>query len=71
MVNPENVFEIMRALERVLIDQTLREKMRQRGYEQVRKFSWNSSAAALLEAYGQVASAKPLTAKSAQKLASL
>jgi glycosyltransferase involved in cell wall biosynthesis len=71
MVNPENVFEIMRALERVLIDQTLREKMRQRGYEQVRKFSWNSSAAALLQAYGQVAGAKPLTAKSAQKLASL
>lgn len=55
MVNPENVFEIMRALERVLLDQNLREKMRQRGYEQVKKFSWNNSAEAILSAYEQVA----------------
>ena len=57
IVNPENVFEIMRALERVLLDQTLREKMRQRGYEQVRKFSWNKSAASLLAAYEEIAGA--------------
>jgi glycosyltransferase involved in cell wall biosynthesis len=55
IVNPENVFEIMRALERVLLDQSLREKMRQRGYEQVKKFSWESSAASLLSAYEQIA----------------
>lgn len=55
IVNPENVFEIMRALERVLLDQNLREKMRQRGYEQVKKFSWATSAAALLAAYEQIA----------------
>lgn len=54
IVNPENVFEIMRALERVLLDQPLREKMRQRGYEQVKKFSWNSAAAALLAAYAEI-----------------
>src|SRR5205823_11382889 len=58
MVNPENVFEIMRALERVLIDDSLREKMRQRGYEQVKKFSWKHSAEAILEAYEQVAGIK-------------
>src|SRR5579859_3725212 len=58
MVNPENVFEIMRALERVLIDQSLREKMRQRGYEQVKKFSWKNSAEALLEAYQQISGEK-------------
>ena len=58
MVNPENVFEIMRALERVLIDDSLREKMRQRGYEQVKKFSWKDSAEAILEAYEQVAGMK-------------
>ena len=34
LVNPENVFEIMRALNRVLVDQPLREKLKQRGYEQ-------------------------------------
>jgi glycosyltransferase involved in cell wall biosynthesis len=55
IVNPENVFEMMRALERVLLDQTLRERMRQRGYEQVKKFSWTTSAAALLAAYQQIA----------------
>jgi glycosyltransferase involved in cell wall biosynthesis len=55
MVNPENVFEMMRALERVLLDQALREKMRQRGYEQVKKFSWNNSAESIIAAYEQVA----------------
>jgi glycosyltransferase involved in cell wall biosynthesis len=55
IVNPENVFEIMRALERILLDQALREKMRQRGYEQVKKFSWNHSAATLLSAYEEIA----------------
>ena len=55
IVNPENVFEIMRALERVLLDQQLREKMRLRGYEQVKKFSWENAAASLLSAYEQIA----------------
>jgi len=55
IVNPENVFEIMRALERVLLDQPLREKMRQRGYEQVKKFSWKNSAESILAAYEQIA----------------
>jgi glycosyltransferase involved in cell wall biosynthesis len=54
IVNPENVFEIMRALERVLLDQQLREKMRLRGYEQVKKFSWENAAASLLSAYEQI-----------------
>ena len=62
MVNPENVFEIMRALERVLIDHSLREKMRQRGYEQVKKFSWNNSAAAIIAAYEEVAGVRPSAA---------
>jgi glycosyltransferase involved in cell wall biosynthesis len=51
LVNPENVFEMMRALERVLLDQQLREKMRQRGYEQVKKFSWDIAAAEVLAGY--------------------
>jgi glycosyltransferase involved in cell wall biosynthesis len=51
MVNPENVFEMMRALQRVLLDQSLREKLRQRGYEQVTKFSWDDSAAKVLAGY--------------------
>jgi glycosyltransferase involved in cell wall biosynthesis len=68
IVNPENVFEIMRALERVLLDQPLREKMRQRGYEQVKKFSWKDSAAALLAAYEQIVGV-PSTAVAKQRVA--
>lgn len=64
IVNPENVFEMMRALERVLLDQPLREKMRLRGYEQVKKFSWKNSAESILAVYEQIAgatsSARPL-----------
>jgi glycosyltransferase involved in cell wall biosynthesis len=69
MVNPENVFEMMRALERVLIDQALREKMRLRGYEQVKKFSWKNSAEAILKAYGEVAGVRS-PAQPERKLAS-
>ena len=55
LVNPENVFEIMRALQRVLVDQPLREKMKQRGYEQGKKFSWDASVTQVLNAYRSVA----------------
>jgi glycosyltransferase involved in cell wall biosynthesis len=56
LVNPENVFEIMRALHRVLLDQSLREKLQQRGYDQVKKYSWDVSAQQLLEVYEEIAS---------------
>jgi glycosyltransferase involved in cell wall biosynthesis len=55
LVNPENVFEIMRALHRVLLDQPVREKFKQRGYEQVKKFSWETSARQTIEVYEAVA----------------
>ena len=55
LVNPENVFEIMRALHRVLLDQAVREKLRQRGHEQVKKFSWEASANKILAVYEEVA----------------
>src|SRR5271166_290028 len=55
LVNPENVFEIMRALHRVLLDQPLREKMKERGYEQANKFSWDASARQILGVYEEVA----------------
>ncbi len=54
LVNPENVFEIMRALHRVLLDQSVRDKIRQRGYEQANKFSWETSAHRILEVYEEV-----------------
>ena len=55
MVNPENVFEIMRALHRVLLDQPLREKLKTRGIERAEKFSWDASVRRMLEIYGEVA----------------
>ena len=48
LVNPENVFEIMRALHRVLIDQALRDKLKERGYQQAKRFSWDASAQQIL-----------------------
>lgn len=54
LVNPENVFEMRRALQRVLLDQNLRDKLKQRGYEQVQKFSWEASARAVLDAYKEI-----------------
>jgi glycosyltransferase involved in cell wall biosynthesis len=55
LVNPENVFEIMRALHRTLMDRPLRDRMKERGYVQAAKFSWETSVRRILEAYGQVA----------------
>ncbi len=58
MVNPENVFEIMKALHRVLLDQSVRDKLKARGLEQVKKFSWDLSVRRMLEVYREVASRK-------------
>ncbi len=55
MVNPENIFEIMRALHRVLVDQSLRDKLKARGLEQAEKFSWDSSVRRMMEIYREVA----------------
>src|SRR5262249_52951301 len=55
LVNPDNVFEIMRALHRVLRDQALRDRMKESGYQQAAKFSWEKSVRRILDVYGQVA----------------
>jgi glycosyltransferase involved in cell wall biosynthesis len=55
LVNPENVFEIMRALHRVLLDQSVRDKLKMRSYEQAKKFSWDDSARKVLDIYEEVA----------------
>jgi len=55
LVNPENVFDIMRALHRVLVDAQLRDKLKQRGYEQAQRYSWDASARRILQVYTEVA----------------
>ena len=54
-VNPENVFEIRRALQQALLDGEVRERMKRTGYEQAARFSWESSVARILEIYREVA----------------
>src|SRR5579864_3144359 len=54
LVNPENVFEIMRALHRVLMDEGIRGRLTARGIQQCDKFSWETSVRRILEAYGQI-----------------
>ncbi|MFZ0733807.1 MAG: glycosyltransferase family 1 protein [Candidatus Sulfotelmatobacter sp.] len=56
LVNPENVFEIMRALHRVLTDKALRDRMKERGYQQALRFSWEISVRRVLDVYRQIAS---------------
>jgi glycosyltransferase involved in cell wall biosynthesis len=58
LVNPENVFEIMRALHKVLLDQPLRDRMKERGYQQAARFSWETSVLRILEIYRQVCGGK-------------
>lgn len=58
LVNPENVFEIMRALHCVLTDQALRARLKERGCRQVAKFSWDASVTRILRAYEEVARGK-------------
>ena len=54
LVHPENVFEIMRALHRVLLDQPLRERMKERSYKQAAKFSWEKSVRRIIDVYREV-----------------
>jgi len=63
LVNPENVFEIMRALQRVLLDQAVRDNLRQRGYEQAKKFSWDASARRIQAVYEEVVSGERVPAR--------
>jgi glycosyltransferase involved in cell wall biosynthesis len=72
LVNPENVFDIMHALHRVLLDQPLRERLKRAGYEQSVVFSWESSVARILQLYeaaaerGSVATDHPLVKSNSQ-----
>jgi glycosyltransferase involved in cell wall biosynthesis len=55
LVNPENVFDIARGIRAVLSDDVLRQKLVQKGIEQVSKFSWKSAAQKVIETYELVA----------------
>lgn len=54
LVNPHDSNEIARAITRVLEDEQLREKLRQKGYERARLSTWERSALAMLAIYQQL-----------------
>jgi glycosyltransferase involved in cell wall biosynthesis len=55
LVNPENVFEIMRGIHSALLDPILRAGMKRRSVAQVAKFSWEASVRQLLKTYRMAA----------------
>ena len=54
LVNPENVFEISRALHRMLTDQPLRDRLKAAGIEQAKRFSWDTSVRRMIAVYEEV-----------------
>lgn len=58
IVNPENVFDIARGIRELLLNRELRGTLIRRGFEQLKRFSWEKSAAQVLETYEEVASSK-------------
>ena len=54
IVNPENVFDIARGMRETLLDHDLRRRMIEKGFGQLRRFSWDTSAREVLETYEQV-----------------
>jgi len=57
LVNPENVFDIARGMKLILFDDVLRQKLVQKGVEQVARFSWKIAAQKVVQRYELVAAA--------------
>jgi glycosyltransferase involved in cell wall biosynthesis len=55
LVNPENVFDIARGIREVLLDESVRCALVQKGFEQVARFSWRDTARQVLEIYREAA----------------
>ena len=55
LVNPENVFDIARGIEDVLLDEVLRAELIRRGHEQAARFSWERTARQVLDIYLEAA----------------
>ena len=55
LVNPENLFDIVRGMREVLLNTAYREELIARGLQQVRRFNWDSTAAQVMSVYEEVA----------------
>jgi glycosyltransferase involved in cell wall biosynthesis len=58
IVNPENVFDIARGMREVLLNDALRSELIERGLQQARQFSWERTAAQVLQNYEEIISYK-------------
>src|SRR5437762_3509146 len=56
LVNPENLFDIARGMKTILTDDLVRQRLIQRGSEQITKFSWRVAATKVVDTYRRVAS---------------
>jgi glycosyltransferase involved in cell wall biosynthesis len=57
LVNPENVFEIARAIQEALLDEDLRGELIVKGKAQAARYSWDRTAREVLEVYHEVGDA--------------
>ena len=55
LINPENVFDMARGIEEVLLDDHLRATLVEQGYARARQFNWRRTAEQVLEVYREVA----------------
>jgi glycosyltransferase involved in cell wall biosynthesis len=55
LVNPENVFDIVRGIKEALLDEPMRAELIGRGRAQAAKFSWEKAAREVLEIYYEAA----------------
>jgi len=55
LVSPKDTYALADALWRTLDDETLRNALREAGFQQAKRFTWQRSARALLEIYRQMA----------------
>ena len=58
LVNPENVFEIARAIQEALLDEDLRADLIAKGKAQAARYSWERTAREVLEVYREVSAAR-------------
>jgi glycosyltransferase involved in cell wall biosynthesis len=51
LVNPENVFEIARGMKSILLEDPIRKRLVERGLKHIKRFSWETAAKQVVEAY--------------------
>ncbi|MFZ5364377.1 MAG: glycosyltransferase, partial [Patescibacteria group bacterium] len=58
LVDPENIDEIFKALEKILTDKNSRSELGKRGIDQAKKFDWEKCAEETIKIYEEVAKNK-------------